>query len=299
MTEYSLFLGCIVPNRYPGIESATKMVFSKLGAKLKDMPGASCCPAPGVVGSFSEETWMAVAGRNLAIAEENHADVVTLCNGCFGTLFEVNSTLKNELKTRRAVNEILSKTGRTYMGSVEVHHFAKLIYERHLGELKKLGNRLAGVKIAVHYGCHLLRPKTLKRVDDPEKPMFVDEMVRILGAESVDYKDKHMCCGAGGGVRSSNLEVALDMTREKLENVKTSKADCILNVCAFCHLQFDRGQRELTDKMGLEYNIPVIHLSQLLGLAFGFDPNLLGLRLHAVSTEPFLRKLQEASRGEP
>jgi heterodisulfide reductase subunit B len=296
LTDYSLFLGCIVPNRYPGIESATKMVFNKLGVGLKDMLGASCCPAPGVVGSFSEETWLTVAARNLAIAEENHADVVTLCNGCFGTLFEANSTLKNEEEARKAVNMFLSKTGKRYKGSVEVHHFAKLIYEKHLDQVKQLGGQsLTGVKIAVHYGCHLLRPRTLKKIDNPEKPGFVDELGHSLGAESVDYRDKHMCCGAGGGVRSSNLEVALDMTREKLENIRASQADCILNVCAFCHLQFDRGQRELAEKMGLEYNIPVVHLSQLLGLAFGLNPRLLGLQAHAISTQPFLRKLAEVS----
>ncbi|MEM2901792.1 MAG: CoB--CoM heterodisulfide reductase subunit B [Candidatus Bathyarchaeia archaeon] len=295
MTSYSLFLGCIVPNRYPGIESATKMVFNKLGVNLKDMLGASCCPAPGVVGSFSEQTWLTVAARNLAIAEENRADVVTLCNGCFGTLFEANNTLKNEEETRKTVNALLSKTGRIYRGNVEVHHFAKLIYEGHLDQVKRLSQSLTGLKIAVHYGCHLLRPGTLKKIDNPEKPVFVDELVRNLGAESVDYKDKHMCCGAGGGVRSSNLELALDMTKEKLENVKASQADCILNVCAFCHLQFDRGQRELAEKKGLEYNIPVVHLTQLLGLAFGLNPRLLGLQAHAISTQPFLRKITKVS----
>lgn len=291
--EYSLFLGCIVPNRYPGIEAATKMMFDKLKVTLRDMPGASCCPAPGVVGSFSEKTWMTVAARNITVAEQNGTDIVTLCNGCFGTLFEVNSLLKEDAKTRKNINESLTELGRTFEGSVEVHHFAKLIFDNYLKQTINLGKkRLEGLRIAVHYGCHLLRPKNLKKMDNPEKPSFVDEIVRGLGAQTIDYKDKNMCCGAGGGVRASFLDVALDMTREKLENVKQAKADCILNVCSFCHLQFDRGQKELEENMNLEFNMPVIHLSQLIGLALGSDPSSLGLQSHAVSVEPLLKKLK-------
>ena len=290
--EYSLFLGCIVPNRYPGIESATKKVFNKIGVKLMDMPGASCCPAPGVVGSFSERTWEAIAARNLTVAEQNRADIVTLCNGCFGTLFEVNSFLRQDAKAKKEVNRILAEVGRTFEGNIEVHHFAKLIFDKYLESVIAQRRRsLEGLKIAVHYGCHLLRPKNLKNIDNPEKPRFVDEIVGRLGGTSVDYKDKNMCCGSGGGVRSSALDVALDMTKEKLENVKNAGADCILDVCSFCHLQFDRGQKELNEEIGLEYNIPVIHLSQLLGITFGFESTTLGLQAHEISVEPVLKKL--------
>jgi heterodisulfide reductase subunit B len=292
LDEYSLFLGCIVPNRYPGIESATRLVFNKLGVRLVEMEGASCCPAPGVVGSLSERTWEVVAARNLSLAEKNRTDVITLCNGCFGTLFEVNSHLKQNAQAKRDVNKILTQVGRTYEGIIEVHHFAKRIFDKHLNQVDKERNMpLEGVKIAVHYGCHLLRPKNLKNVDNPERPGFVDEIVRRLGGLSIDYKDKNMCCGAGGGVRSSALDVALDITKEKLENIRNCGADCILNVCSFCHFQFDRGQKELNEKSGLDYKIPVIHLSQLLGLAFGFEPSTLGLNVQEISVEPLLKKL--------
>ncbi|MHA2015261.1 MAG: heterodisulfide reductase-related iron-sulfur binding cluster, partial [Candidatus Thorarchaeota archaeon] len=91
--EYSLFLGCIMPNRYPAIESTTRFVLDRLGFEVKEMEKAGCCPAPGVFRSFNKPDWMVAAARNLAIAEGNGADLLTVCNGCFGTLFEVNHAL--------------------------------------------------------------------------------------------------------------------------------------------------------------------------------------------------------------
>ena len=90
--RFALFLGCVIPNRYPFIERATRAVFEKFKIELIDMKGASCCPAPGVFRGFDIDTWLVVGARNITIAEELGVDIALMCNGCYGSLLEVNHT---------------------------------------------------------------------------------------------------------------------------------------------------------------------------------------------------------------
>ena len=97
MAKYAFFLGCIAPLRYPGVEKSTRDVCTKLGIELVDLKDASCCPAPGVIRAFSKETWIAAAARNLALAEKEGLDILTICNGCYGSLFDANQTMVTKI----------------------------------------------------------------------------------------------------------------------------------------------------------------------------------------------------------
>ncbi len=279
MAKYAFFLGCIMPLRYPGIESSTREVMKSLGVELVDMQGASCCPAPGVMRSFDQTYWMTVAARNLAIAEKMGMDVLTICNGCFDTLFEVAHKLNHDPELRKKINKNLrDATGMEYNGTVNVRHFVELLY-RDVG-LEAIRAKVKGgknLKAAVHYGCHFLKPSNIKKIDDAERPHVFDDIVEAAGMTSLVYKDKGMCCGAGGGVRARTPDVALKMTKENLVNMTAAGAEVIVDCCPFCHLQYDVGEVQLK-----EFKIPVLHLSQLLGLAFGLDKEKLGLEVHQV-----------------
>ena len=290
--KYAFFLGCVIPNRYPGIELAMRNVAPKLGIELIDMEGASCCPAPGVFKSFDQPTWLALAARNLSIAEAEGVDITTLCSGCYGTLKDANIVLKEDSAKRESVNAVLHEFKKEFQGNIEVKHFVEIVYNNiGVEKLKNLVKKPLPLTVAVHYGCHLLKPTKFRKVGSSERPKFLDELVEVLGAKSIPYKDKMMCCGAGGGVKAATPDTSLDMAKEKLQNIKNAGVDCMVTPCAFCHLQYDRGQIDIQNKFGIAFNIPVLHYVQLLGLAIGFQPEKLGLHNNAVSVESILKKI--------
>ncbi|MDR2966826.1 MAG: CoB--CoM heterodisulfide reductase subunit B [Methanobacteriaceae archaeon] len=290
--EIAYFLGCIMNNRYPGIEKATRILFDKLNIELNDMAGASCCPAPGVFGSFDKKTWASIAARNITIAEDMDSDIMTECNGCFGSLFETNLMLKEDEELKNEINQVLAEAGREFKGTVNVRHFAEILYnEVGLDKLAELVDNPLNLNVAVHYGCHFLKPTEEIQIDNAEKPTILDEIVETTGAKSVPYKDKMLCCGAGGGLRSRDIDVTLSFTKEKLDNMTNAGVDAIINVCPFCHLQFDVGQTEVNKKYNTNFGIPVFHLAQLLGLAIGLGSNELTLDSHLINTDPALAKL--------
>jgi len=248
--RYSIFLGCVIPNRLPQIEAATRLVVPKLGIELVEMEGASCCPAPGVIKSFDLDTWLAITARNIALSEENGLDILVLCNGCYGTLIAGYAELQDP-ETRKRVNKILKGTGHQVKGTATAKHLVEVV----------------------------------------EDFTLVDELVEMVGGTTIDYKLKDMCCGAGGGLRSAELEVSLDMVREKLQAMQDVKVDALVNVCNFCHLQFDLGQMQVNKEFGTDFQIPVLYYTQLLGLAQGFTPKQMGLDKHYISTDSFLDKI--------
>jgi len=182
-----------------------------------------------------------------------------------------------------------------YKGTIDVFHLAELLYDPEICGLQKIKDSvttpLKGAKIAVHYGCHLMKPRKERHFGTTEHPYWVEEMVAALGAEPVEYRNKMQCCGAGGGVRGYDIVHSLDITNEKLINIMEVKADAVTDLCPFCQLQFDRGQIEIEEKFGVKYNLPVLHYCELLGLAQGMTPQELALDLHGISCEPFLEKV--------
>lgn len=275
MAKYAFFLGCIAPLRYPGVEKSTRVVCEKLGIELVELTDASCCPAPGVIRAFSKNAWLAAAARNLALAEKAGVPIVTICNGCYGSLFEAAHELNGNAEALAEVNKVLKEIGMQYNGTTQVFHFAEVLY-REVGveKIKAACTNPVSYEVATFYGCHFLKPSDIKNLDDPENPHILDDLVEATGAKSMPRKQKTLCCGAGGGLKAAFGDVAKEFTKTNLENITESGAKYIIDVCPFCHLQFDSVQGDLG------YSIPVLHLSQLYGIAMGMDEAELGLSAH-------------------
>ena len=281
MLEYALFLGCNVQARLPQHEYATKLVFNKLGVRLYNVKQFNCCGYPLKNVSFKGSLLLSV--RNLALAEQQSVDMMTLCGCGFGTLKGANQLFREDASLLEEMNVHLRKEDLEYRGTVEVKHFSQVLYEE-IG-LKKIKENLvkkfSGLKIATHYGCHTIRPSKVVQFDDPFEPSIFDQLVEVTGAKSVPWEMKLDCCGAP--LWGSNNVLSMELTGKKLDNAKAEGANYLCSACSYCQLQFDRVQEMMLAKGRVEQPVSTIFYTQLLGLCLDIEGEELGLDMNHLS----------------
>ena len=290
MTEYKMFEGCTIGNRIPFIEASSRKVFDKLGIQTSQAP-FSCCPDPTGMKSFDNDAWLVMGARNLSLAEAEGKDIVSLCNGCTNTLRGVKHQLQHDSLKKEKVNLELAKVGKEFKGSVDVKHFIDVL-KKEVGIDKIKGvitKQLSGLKVAVHPGCHYMRPSEWMESDDPMRPTTLKELVSATGASVVDYGEEVLCCGSA--VTNAYEEHGLQNLKIKMDMIKKSGADVIAVNCPACFQQFDTRQRDLGKKFETEYNIPILYLTELYALAMGFSPDELGLKFHRTRLTGIIEKL--------
>ena len=286
--NYDMFLGCVIAARLPFLEVSARKICNKFGIELNEVEGFSCCPDPTGIELISRKAWAALGARNLALSNANDG-IVSLCAGCVNTLKSVNHDI-NKRYGKREINKILAKIGKTYDGSTKITHLAQILYEQ-LKQVKNLVTKpLKGFKIAVHYGCHYLRPSKIIKGENPLKPVSLDKIIEALGAESIPYENKMDCCGYA--IRKADNKLSTLIVKQKLDNIQKSEANCIVVACPACFQQYDFNQRDINKIEGTDFNYPTFYFSELIALAFGFSYDEIGLKYHHTKVKPFLRSIK-------
>jgi heterodisulfide reductase subunit B len=273
--KFAFFLGCNIPARVQQYESAARAVLARLGVKLEDIRQFNCCGYP--MRNFDQISFLVSSARNLALAETLGLDMLTLCKCCYGNLRSAQHILRGDAAVMHEINRILATDRLHYAGSGEIKHFLPLLH-REIGMEKikqQLKTSFKQLKIATHYGCHALRPSHVTQFDDPVSPTLFDDLVSLLGAESVDWTTRLECCGAP--LMGINDRVSLYITRKKLLDGKRAGAHFLCTACPFCHQQFDTVQKSMVAQNGGEGYLGAILYPQLLGLCMGIDPDSLGI----------------------
>jgi heterodisulfide reductase subunit B len=275
--RYTFFPGCLARLKLPQVERSVRLVLTGLGIDLHDEPRFTCCPDPVVFRSSSRGDWLKLAARNLSL--DSGLPIVTLCPGCASSLSEAAHVLDHDEEARETVGERLRKAGME-LRIPEVSHFLKLMADAAMMDRIKdvVSRRFEGLRVACHYGCHLVRPSAAVRFDDPEKPTSLDDLVALMGAEPLDYEDKYMCCGRPSLDEATSMSIA----EHKLSSMKAAGCDLLVVACPFCFEQFDLGQVILARESGHSFDVPVVYVTQLMGLAMGRTPEEMGLDLHRV-----------------
>jgi len=283
------FYGCMIPIKYPQMEAAFKRTMPALGVELVDLEGFTCCPDPIFYKAKDVLGWLTVAARNLCIAEEAGTNIVTLCSGCTATLKEAVFLLAEDEDLRGKVNKRLKKIGREYKGTTKVEH-AVVVIRDELGIEKvteSVVRPLDGIKVAIHYGCHLLKPSQIMHVDDADYPSILENLIKATGATPTSHNEELLCCGKG----CIDDDMPVDMVYDIFTSIRDSGADCMGLICPTCFSSFDLGQIVVGRKKDTKFDIPVIYYFQLLGLAQGLSAEDVGLNLHKVKANRVLERI--------
>jgi len=290
--RFALFLGCNAPVRTLNYDLATRSVLKRLDVEAVDQDEFACCGYP--LESADHDTAITMGARNLAVAEREGMDILAICSACSGSLMRTRAMLLEDEELRKEVNGRLKKMGLEFTGKSRVRHIMRFLHEDvGLEELKKHVTRpLDGLKVAVHYGCHYLKPSEIVGgPDNPEMPHTVDELVRVTGAESVDYTERLLCCG--GAILGYRESDSYTLIGKKMASVIDAEADCLEMHCAFCGVMYDHNQKAAERLTEAKFSVPVLPYPQLLGLAMGLDPETeLGFKLNRVKAKDLLAKLE-------
>jgi len=279
--KYALFLGCNIPARVQQYEASARSVLAGLGIDVEDIKEFNCCGYPLRNSDF--KTFILFSARNLALAEKLGLNVLTLCKCCYGSMKMAEHYMEEDSFLKDEVNETLAKEGLEYNGNLEIKHFLSALYsDIGINTLKeKITRGFKDIKIATHYGCHILRPSNIMQFDDPVSPVIFDRLVELTGAKSIDWALKLECCGAP--VLGINDDLSMNLTKNKLTDGKRSGADYLCTACPWCHLQFDSVQKMMIEQQRINNHLPAILFPQLLGLAMGIDKETLGINMNQIA----------------
>ncbi len=287
--KFAFFPGCMIQVRYPQMEAAVRKTVPKLGIELVDLPELGCCPDPVFFKSLRKLDWVVLAARNLVIAEREGLDFVTICSGCTETLCEAAHLLNQGGELLEEVNRRLATVDMEYKGTVNTRHLITILrddvgYEKLTASVTR---PLTGARVAIHYGCHLLKPRDVMQVDDPDNPTIFEDMLRAIGAEPVNHVERVICCGKS----CRECDLPEEMTSTILRSINDAKVDAMGVICPSCFDSFDIGQIKVSKKQKLGFTIPPVYYFQLLALAQGLTPADVGLDKHKLKPDALLKKI--------
>ena len=290
MMKYSYFPGCSASTTGKSFTVSTNYVAAKIGFEMVEIPDWNCC-GTSAAALTSPELAVALPARSLAISERENPglDVVAPCAGCYRSLKGSVAYARRSEENLQQVRDLLQMP---YEAQADV---VSLLEAFSADDVKqaiaaKVEKSLRCLKVACYYGCAMVRPVEMCQFDDPEDPQSMDELMKIIGAEPVDWSFKTECCGAAQ--QMAVPKQAKPMIERIFQNAEANGADCIVMACPLCMLNLDMREQEINKARVAAgkkpFDIPCFYFTELIGLALGGSNAELGIDLHFHPAEKLL-----------
>ena len=255
--KVSYFPGCTLKNKARDLDTYAYRSAEVLGVTLEEIENWQCCG--GVFTTASNEVATKLSSvRALKEANDKGQPLISVCSACHNVIKQTNHAMQTNKEFADKVNRYMGAEG-GYGGECEVYHYLEMLRDLvGFDKVKeKVVNTLKGKKIAAYYGCLLLRPGKVMRMDDPENPTIMEDLIRALGADAVVYARRNECCG--GYISVESPDAAKKNSLAIIENAKAAGAEMIITACPLCKFNLIKSGAD----------IPVVYFTELLAEALG------------------------------
>ncbi len=278
--KFGYFPGCSLLGSSREYDESLRAITEALGVELVEVPDWNCCGA-SAAHSLNHDLALALPARILALAEQaGLAELLVPCSACYNRLASTRLELAENAELRKRVNGIIEMQAKYGTKIVSV---LDVLGRCAADGLKAKVRRPFGRKVACYYGCYLTRPEKIAACKRTEDPQEMDELMSAVGAQPVDWAFKVECCGAGFSVSQVNL--VAELSGKIVEDAVHRGAEAIVVACPMCHTNLDLRRDAILQHCGERYSIPVMYVSQVIGLALGLEERTLGLHRHHVPVQ--------------
>ena len=275
--KYAYYPGCSLHSTGIEYDISLKAVCKALSIEIEEPKGWICCgssPAHTINHLLS----IALPIKNLSLVEEMGAEEVLVpCAACFSRFKKALYEIEHRPEMMNEVEEVIDSS---FQNRVKVVHPLEFFRDNIETVTSRIKKDLSGLKVVCYYGCLLTRPPKVMQFDDPGYPMVMDELMRSVGIETLDWSYKTDCCGASFSL--TETDIVLKLSHDILEEARLVGADGIVTACQLCQANLDMRQQEIEDKYKAKYDLPIFFFTQLMGLALGIEEKKLALNRHLV-----------------
>ena len=277
--KIGFYPGCSLTGSSREYNESVAAVAKALDIELVEIKDWNCCGATAAH-SMNEELALSLPARIMALAEEQGlTEIVVPCAACYNRLKVTQHELENDTKRAR-VAEILQLP---YKGSLRIINVLQLLEAYGPENIKAKVNQPFAHKVACYYGCLLVRPQSILKFDRVEDPQSMDSMIKVIGGSTLDWAFKTECCG--GGFSVSRTDLVAKLSGNILKDAADRGAEAIIVACPMCQSNLDMRRGAINKTLQVPSNIPVIYITQAIGLALGIGARELGLKRHFVTVE--------------
>jgi succinate dehydrogenase / fumarate reductase cytochrome b subunit len=276
--------GCVSRGFTPELHGSMAKVAPLLDIEMVELDRAACCGA-GVLAEHNQELADTLNARTFALAQqvEGAELMMNICSTCQGAQSECQERLDANSEYREHVNQTLAGESLRYEKGITNKHFLWLMVEEiGLDTVRsKVVRPLTDLRVGPFYGCYIVRPTPRLGIDrEHPRDRYLHQLIEALGGTVVDYAGQYKCCGFP--IITMNKEASLKQAGRHLGDALDAEADCLVTPCPLCHLNLDMQQPEAAKVVNRDLELAVLHLPQLVGLAFGLEPKELGMSKHVV-----------------